>query len=238
MRSRTLVYARPKLGIDRMCVEGGFFLLSTFPAYNSNRRVRITHRCRFPPRRTGLKPRSNHVGFVVKKVALEQVFSQYFGFPCQFSFHRLLHTHRLSSGAGTIGQLVADVLSGLSLTPPKQKLNKTRCLHNIQWPVNNYQSALFLSKAIKYRDFFRRSFDEKLRVSHTRLGRSEFGVSLPQPLLNLQILILYILFYDFPRPLVENSEIVFQNCTWSPPMIFIYIKIHYQHSISSETTSM
>jgi hypothetical protein len=26
------------------------------------------------------------------------------GFPCQFSFHRLLHTHHLSSGAGTIGQ--------------------------------------------------------------------------------------------------------------------------------------
>jgi hypothetical protein len=27
------------------------------------------------------------VGFVVKKVALEQVFSEYFGFPCQSSFH-------------------------------------------------------------------------------------------------------------------------------------------------------
>jgi hypothetical protein len=51
-------------------------------------------------------------------VALGQVFSEYFGFLCQFPFHRLLHTHHLSSGAGTIGQLVADVLSGLSLTPP------------------------------------------------------------------------------------------------------------------------
>jgi hypothetical protein len=45
------------------------------------------------------------VGFVVDKVALGQVFSEYFGFPCQFSFHRLLHNHpHLSSGAGTIGQ--------------------------------------------------------------------------------------------------------------------------------------
>jgi hypothetical protein len=26
------------------------------------------------------------VGFVVDKVALEQVFSEYFGFPCQFLF--------------------------------------------------------------------------------------------------------------------------------------------------------
>jgi hypothetical protein len=39
------------------------------------------------------------------KVALGQVFSEYFGFPCQFSFHRLLDTHHLSSGAGTIGQI-------------------------------------------------------------------------------------------------------------------------------------
>jgi hypothetical protein len=47
-------------------------------------------------------------------------------FPCQFSFHRLLHIkHHLSSGAGTIGQLVADVPSGLSLTPSQvTKLTK------------------------------------------------------------------------------------------------------------------
>jgi hypothetical protein len=57
------------------------------------------------------------VGFVTGKVALGQVFSEYVGFPCQFSFHRLLHTHHLSSGPGTIGQILADVPSGLSLTP-------------------------------------------------------------------------------------------------------------------------
>jgi hypothetical protein len=47
-------------------------------------------------------------------------------FPCQFSFHRLLHIHHLSSGDGTVGQLVAAVPSGLSLTPPQEtklKLN-------------------------------------------------------------------------------------------------------------------
>jgi hypothetical protein len=48
------------------------------------------------------------VGFVVDKVALEQAFSGYFSFPCQ-SFHQLLlHTHHVSSGAGIIGQIVAD----------------------------------------------------------------------------------------------------------------------------------
>jgi hypothetical protein len=37
------------------------------------------------------------VGFVVDKVALGQVFSEYFGFPCQnHSFHLLLHHHHNS----------------------------------------------------------------------------------------------------------------------------------------------
>jgi hypothetical protein len=56
-------------------------------------------------RRPGFNPRSGQVGFVVDKVVPGQVFSEYFGFPCQSSFHRLLHNHlHLSSGAGTIGQ--------------------------------------------------------------------------------------------------------------------------------------
>jgi hypothetical protein len=33
-----------------------------------------------------------HVEFVVEKAALGQVFSEYFGFPCQ-SFHQFLHHH-------------------------------------------------------------------------------------------------------------------------------------------------
>jgi hypothetical protein len=35
--------------------------------------------------------RAEHVVFVVDKVALGQVFSEYFGFPCQSSFHQFLH---------------------------------------------------------------------------------------------------------------------------------------------------
>jgi hypothetical protein len=33
------------------------------------------------------------MGFVVDKVVLEQVFSEYFGFSCQSSFHQILHHH-------------------------------------------------------------------------------------------------------------------------------------------------
>jgi hypothetical protein len=57
------------------------------------------------------------MGFVEVKVALGQVFSDYFGFSCQFSFYGLLHNHHhLSSGAGTKVQRVAAVPNGLSLT--------------------------------------------------------------------------------------------------------------------------
>jgi hypothetical protein len=66
----------------------------------------------FTARRPIFKPRSGRVGFVVDKVALGQVLSEYFGFHCQFSFHRLFHTHHLPSGAGAIGQTMADVPSG------------------------------------------------------------------------------------------------------------------------------
>jgi hypothetical protein len=67
---------------------------------------------------------------VVDIVALGQVFSEYFGFTCKFSFHRLLHIHHhpLSSGADTIGPLVADVSRGLSSPHPKKiKKRKPRC---------------------------------------------------------------------------------------------------------------
>jgi hypothetical protein len=76
-----------------------------------------------------LEPRSGYVGFMVDRVALGQVFSKYFGFPCQFSFNRLRHIHRLSSRAGTIGQTVANIPSGLSLTPPQEtKKNNWLCV--------------------------------------------------------------------------------------------------------------
>jgi hypothetical protein len=56
---------------------------------------------------------------VVDKVALGQVFSEYFDFPCQSLFHQFLHNHHhLSSGAGTIGLLVATVPRGPNWTQP------------------------------------------------------------------------------------------------------------------------
>jgi hypothetical protein len=67
----------------------------------------------------------NHAGFVVDKVALGQVFSEYFGFPCQSSFHHLLHNHHLSSGAGTIGQQWPTYEVD-SVSPHREKLKKKK----------------------------------------------------------------------------------------------------------------
>jgi hypothetical protein len=64
----------------------------------------------FPPWWPRLEPRPGHVGFVMDKVALKQVFYEYFGYFCQFSFHQLLSTdHQFSFRAGTIGQIVANI---------------------------------------------------------------------------------------------------------------------------------
>jgi hypothetical protein len=72
------------------------------------------------------------VEFVVDKVVLGQVFSEYFGFLFQFSFHRLLHIHHhVSSGAGTIGQFVADVTRRLRLTPPDKLKKKLRLINAV-----------------------------------------------------------------------------------------------------------
>jgi hypothetical protein len=84
------------------------------------------------------------VGFVVDNVTLGKVFSEYFGFPCQISFHRLLYTHHhLSTGAGTIGQLVAVVPSGLSLNPPQATKKKTTAFTK-HLPVAAFSNNLLL----------------------------------------------------------------------------------------------
>jgi hypothetical protein len=53
------------------------------------------------------------VGFVVDKMALGQVFSEYFGFPCQPHFIPPTSPSSQSPGTGTISQYMAAVPRGL-----------------------------------------------------------------------------------------------------------------------------
>jgi hypothetical protein len=91
------------------------------------------------------------VGFVVDKVTLGQVFYEYFRLPCQFSFHRLFHIHHnLSSQAGAISQLVADIPSGLSLIPPQEK-KKKKTLDVVQPIAGPYADLpIFVNKQLKH----------------------------------------------------------------------------------------
>jgi hypothetical protein len=50
-----------------------------------------------PLRRSGFETGLGHVGFVVDKMALGQVFSEYFGFPCQSSFRQIFPQSSSSS---------------------------------------------------------------------------------------------------------------------------------------------
>jgi hypothetical protein len=82
--------------------------------------VLTKRRTRFSPRWPEFNLRSVHVGFVVGKLILRNGFFQYFGFPCQFSFHQMFHSSHLSSGAGT-RNIYGLSIEGVSLTHPKNK---------------------------------------------------------------------------------------------------------------------
>jgi hypothetical protein len=61
------------------------------------------------------------VGFVVNKDALRQALSEFFTLHCQ-SLHQLFRTHHhTSSEGGSIGEVVADVPSGLSLAALQER---------------------------------------------------------------------------------------------------------------------
>jgi hypothetical protein len=90
----------------------------------------------FSPRRSGFDPGAGQVAFVVDKVPMGQVFSEYFGFPCQSSFHQILH-HLNHPGQVTIGQSVAAVPSGSSWTPPPTKRIKKRNIYRSSLPSDS-----------------------------------------------------------------------------------------------------
>jgi hypothetical protein len=60
--------------------------------YSCRATAQAVNRC-FPTAAARVRARSGHVKFVVDKVALVQVLSEYIDFPCQSSFHQILHPH-------------------------------------------------------------------------------------------------------------------------------------------------
>jgi hypothetical protein len=99
------------------------------------------------PTATGrVRARSGQEGFVVDKVALGQVFSEYFGFPCQSSFHQIMHLHN-HLGHVTLGQSVAEVPSGPSWTPPPNLRIKKKSCTSDDGQKTNFREAESLIKS-------------------------------------------------------------------------------------------
>jgi hypothetical protein len=87
-----------------------------------------------------------HVGFVVDKV--RQVFSEYFGFPCQFSFHRLFHIQQ------SFYHLMVYSLDRNSVVKkPTWKKRKMERPEWDDWKMQRmlYESAVTEAKGIWYR---------------------------------------------------------------------------------------
>lgn len=79
----------------------------------------------FPPRELSIEFGSGKMGLRVYRVGLEEIFSEYSGFPCRSS-NRLLHTqYHPSSRAGIRGQIVPEVPIGLSLTQAKEPTKRS-----------------------------------------------------------------------------------------------------------------
>jgi hypothetical protein len=77
----------------------------------------------FPPWRPGFEHGYGHVGFVVDKVAMAQVFSVYFGFPCQSSFNQLFHNHHQHLG---LVQYASSTAAPLTSAPDEGEWSASR----------------------------------------------------------------------------------------------------------------
>jgi hypothetical protein len=103
------------------------------------------------------------VGFVVEEMTLGQDFSEYFGFPCQLSFHRLLHIHHyLSSEAGKIGHQVA------SASPhPRQQKQKQQPTTSTLW----FDFETITEQDISGKHIFRKTKGSFMSVHYIQLLR-------------------------------------------------------------------
>jgi hypothetical protein len=126
---------------------------------------------------------------------MRQVFSYYFGFPYH-SFHRLFHAHHHpSSGAGTTGQIVAevaDVPSSLNLTHLKkliifpraalqllQRGTNITLVRSRRWvPYQTVRTRLFLCFVLR---IHKKLCTQDTQLSYMCNAKSSFNSSLLVP---------------------------------------------------------
>jgi hypothetical protein len=77
----------------------------------------------FPPRRSGFEPGAGQVGSVMDKLALGQVFSEYFGFPCQSTFHQIVHHYNHQGQVQLANHWPMCRVDPVGLHPPLSEFN-------------------------------------------------------------------------------------------------------------------
>jgi hypothetical protein len=107
------------------------------------------------------------VGFVVDKVALGQVFSEYFGFPCQSPFHQFLHK---SPSPIIRGWYNRPVVAAVPKVPPHTlKKKETKKQGNMSMP---YLTRLVPGFPPWWYGFYLRSGHVGFVVDEGKLGQS------------------------------------------------------------------
>jgi hypothetical protein len=95
-----------------------------------------------------------------RRVIVKKKYSTGTGFPWVFRFLLPIlippTAPQSSPGAGTIGKLVAEVLSGLSLTPPQETWRKTALIPDLPGGIEEnhkkYHDRLYILAGIRCRD--------------------------------------------------------------------------------------
>jgi hypothetical protein len=101
------------------------------------------------------------VGFVVDKVALAQVFSEYFGFPCRSSFHQILHHH---NHMGQVQQAIQWPMCRVDPVPPPL-YEIINCRGQQEWNLV-WAKWHYCSYCLRYNGLIEKCFSRPLNFSH------------------------------------------------------------------------
>jgi hypothetical protein len=94
------------------------------------------------PRRPGFEPRSRPLVFVAEKVFLGQVFSKYFGFPCQFSAYQQLN-HVIIEAIQSVPGGKANILGCHSIGHSKQRSVYVHVSYSERFPRQTLNDILY-----------------------------------------------------------------------------------------------
>jgi hypothetical protein len=117
----------------------------------------------FPTAAARVRDRLGHVGFMVDKVALGQVSPEYFGYPCQSSFHQILHPHNYPGQVQYANWWPTRRVDPVGLQPPTIRIKKNCCNdRNWQWGMISEWEEILSTRPKKGNQFWSTRFSVNL----------------------------------------------------------------------------